>query len=291
MKKLLLAFGAVAMLAGATACNGSSSTGDNTLTDSLNTAFGVFYGQNIKQQEEQIKAQFGDDFNEAALLRGLQAAAKLDTADISYMIGYSMGMQVVMQAYQWNKNDVKCSPEEVIRMAIKSMNDTAVNPQQAYMDFQMVNGKIEAAAQARRQEAAKAEAAVNTTKGEEYVASLKKDDNSIQTTESGLSYKITEQGDETRATDNASVKVIYTGRHINGEEFDSSNGQPVEFRVAGVVPGFAEGIKLVGKGGKATLYIPGSLAYGVNGQPRAGIAPNEMLVFDIEVVDIIPAAE
>lgn len=291
MKKLLLALGAVAMLAGATACNGSSSTGDNTLTDSLNTAFGVFYGQNIKQQEEQIKAQFGDDFNEAALLRGLQAAAKLDTADISYMIGYSMGMQVVMQAYQWNQNGVKCNPEEVIRVAIKSMNDTAVNPQQAYMDFQMVNGKIEAAAQARRQEAAQAEAAANSAKGDEYVASLKKDDSSIQTTESGLSYKITEQGDETRATDNASVKVIYTGRHINGEEFDSSKGEPVEFRVAGVVPGFAEGIKLVGKGGKATLYIPGTLAYGVNGQPRAGIAPNEMLVFDIEVVDIIPAAE
>lgn len=289
MKKALIALGAAALMVGATACNGASSKGDNTLSDSLNISFGRFYGQNIKNQEEQIKAQFGDKFDEAAMLRGLEAAAKLDTADISYMIGYSMGMQVVMQAYQWNQAGIKTSPTTIISTAIKSMNDTTINPQQAYMDFQMMSGKVEAAVQARRQEAAKAEAEANIAKGNDYVASLKKDDSSIQTTESGLSYKIAEQGDNTRANNDASVKVIYTGRHINGEEFDSSNGQPVEFRVAGVVPGFAEGIQLLGKGGKATLYIPGNLAYGENGQPRAGIAPNEMLVFDVEVVDIIPA--
>ena len=43
------------------------------------------------------------------------------------------------------------------------------------------------------------------------------------------------------------------------------------------------------KGGKATLYIPGNLGYGVNGQPQAGIGPNEMLVFDVELIDINPA--
>lgn len=45
---------------------------------------------------------------------------------------------------------------------------------------------------------------------------------------------------------------------------------------------------MLGKGGKATLYIPGKLAYGVDGAPRAGIGPNAMLIFDIEVLDVNP---
>ncbi len=56
----------------------------------------------------------------------------------------------------------------------------------------------------------------------------------------------------------------------------------------GVVPGFGEGLKMLKKGGKATLYIPGKLGYGVNGQPAAGIGPNQMLVFDVEIVDVNP---
>ncbi|MDE7368922.1 MAG: FKBP-type peptidyl-prolyl cis-trans isomerase [Muribaculaceae bacterium] len=287
MKKFLLALGAVVAMTGMTACNGSSSKGDTTLADSLNITFGEFLGQNIKNQMPQIKAQF-PDADEAKLLRGLEAAAKLDTADISYAIGYSMGLNIIIQAYQWNQNEIKTNPEKIVRYAIKSMSDTAMDIQKAYMNYQTVNSKVQDRIQERAQAAQKAEAEANEKKGEEYVASLKKEDNSIQTTESGLSYRISNPGDATRATDDSSVKVIYTGRHTNGEEFDSSKGQPVEFSVSGVVSGFSEGLKLLGKGGRATLYIPGKLGYGESGQPMAGIGPNEMLVFDIEVVDIIP---
>jgi FKBP-type peptidyl-prolyl cis-trans isomerase len=56
----------------------------------------------------------------------------------------------------------------------------------------------------------------------------------------------------------------------------------------GVVPGFREGLMLLGKGGKATLYIPASLAYGANGVPQAGIGPNATLIFEVELIDINP---
>ena len=89
-----------------------------------------------------------------------------------------------------------------------------------------------------------------------------------------------------KATDDDFVKVKYVGKLINDTVFDDSKGEAREFPVKGVVPGFAEGLKLLGKGGKATLYIPGKLGYGVQGQPAAGIGPNQMLVFEVEITEI-----
>ena len=73
---------------------------------------------------------------------------------------------------------------------------------------------------------------------------------------------------------------------MDGTVFDSS--EDARLSPAGVVPGFGEGLEMLGKGGKATLYIPGKLAYGVDGAPRAGIGPNAMLIFDIEGLDVNP---
>ncbi|MDE6526437.1 MAG: FKBP-type peptidyl-prolyl cis-trans isomerase, partial [Muribaculaceae bacterium] len=112
----------------------------------------------------------------------------------------------------------------------------------------------------------------------------------VRTTESGLSYLIANEGDGQHPDENATVVVNYTGKHIDGEVFDTTDGRgPATFNLQGVVPGFREGLMLLGKGGKATLYIPGKLAYGNQGQPAAGIGPNEMLIFDVELLDVNPA--
>ena len=101
-------------------------------------------------------------------------------------------------------------------------------------------------------------------------------------------YKIEKEGEGEAIGDNTPLLVNYTGRFTDGKEFDSSKGNPARFMARGVVPGFGEGLKMLKKGGKATLYIPGKLGYGVNGQPAAGIGPNQMLVFDVEIVDVNP---
>jgi len=293
MKKIILALGVAAAVCGFSACNGSSSnqsSEDKAFADSLGENFGVFFGKQMQMQVMQLKGQFGEKFNEDEFKRGIQAAMKLDSANISYMIGMSVGQQALFQIYQWNTMEVNVEPELVSKAIIKSLGDTATNGQDAYMAYQLLNGKLQNKVNEKREAKMKEEADANIEAGKKYVAELQAKDSEIKSTESGLAYKIEKPGDGTKINNGDNVKVIYTGKHINGETFDSSNGEAVEFNVDGVVKGFAEGLKLLGKGGKATLYIPGDLAYGTQGQSRAGIGPNEMLVFDVEVVEITPAA-
>ena len=74
----------------------------------------------------------------------------------------------------------------------------------------------------------------------------------------------------------------YKGTFINGKEFDAN--ESAEFIANRVIKGWTEGLGLLGKGGKATLYIPGDLAYGERG--NRGIEPNSTLIFEVEVLDI-----
>ena len=82
--------------------------------------------------------------------------------------------------------------------------------------------------------------------------------------------------------------MIYEGKLIDGKTSDKSR-RPVEFPVAAVVPGFSEGVQLVGEGGKVRLYIPSNLGYGDNPPFGSGILPGSMLVFDVVIVEVIKA--
>ncbi|WP_174278805.1 FKBP-type peptidyl-prolyl cis-trans isomerase [Sphingomonas bacterium] len=80
------------------------------------------------------------------------------------------------------------------------------------------------------------------------------------------------------------VLVSYTGKLTNGTVFDKSP-QPVPFEVSGVVPGFAQGLKRMQKGGRYRLVIPPQLGYGVSPPPGALIPPNATLIFDVQLID------
>lgn len=116
--------------------------------------------------------------------------------------------------------------------------------------------------------------------GAEFIAAQMKADPALKKTQSGLVYKITEQGagDTFKPTD--VVKVVYTGKHTNGKEFDSSHGEAVDFPLQNVVPGFREMITMMRPGAKAYCILPSEIAYGERGNQT--IAPNETLVFEIE---------
>lgn len=105
---------------------------------------------------------------------------------------------------------------------------------------------------------------------------------------SGLGIVIENPGSDVKAGPASMVTLNYRGRLVDGTVFDSSydRGQPATFSPSQVIPGFGEGIQLIGVGGKATLYIPGNIAYGPQAIPQAGIGPNENLIFDIEVLDV-----
>jgi len=106
-------------------------------------------------------------------------------------------------------------------------------------------------------------------------------------TDSGLVSRVLEKGDGgDKPTGNSVVKVHYTGWKTDGEMFDSSvvRGQPASFPLTNVIKGWTEGLQLMEVGEKRRFWIPADLAYGEN--PGGG-RPGGMLVFDVELLEIV----
>ncbi len=94
-------------------------------------------------------------------------------------------------------------------------------------------------------------------------------------------------GDE--VTEGATVTAHYVGVSAStGAQFDASwdRGAPISFPLNGVIQGWSEGLLGMRVGGRRNLVIPGEMAYGSNPPPGAGIAPNETLVFTVDLVDV-----
>ncbi|SDU16772.1 FKBP-type peptidyl-prolyl cis-trans isomerase [Halopseudomonas salegens] len=111
----------------------------------------------------------------------------------------------------------------------------------------------------------------------------------VVTTESGLQYEVLSAADEEAASPGANdmVTVHYEGRLVDGTVFDSSleRGEPAQFPVSGVIPGWVEVLQLMRVGDKWTVTIPSDMAYGER-SPSPSIPPNSILVFDMELLSI-----
>ncbi|MDR0511427.1 MAG: FKBP-type peptidyl-prolyl cis-trans isomerase [Rikenellaceae bacterium] len=115
----------------------------------------------------------------------------------------------------------------------------------------------------------------------------------VQTTGSGLLYKIIKQGDDVRAVnDYDRVKALYHGTFKDGKVFDSTRerGDTATFILNSVIEGWREGVKLIGRGGSIKIWIPAELAYGETGSYMS-IGPNEALIFEIDLIDVIEGVE
>ena len=123
--------------------------------------------------------------------------------------------------------------------------------------------------------------------GEKFLAENKNKEGVI-TLKSGLQYKILKEGNGKKHKATDTVKCHYEGRLINGTVFDSSirRNEPAEFPVNGVIAGWVEALQLMKTGSKWQLYIPSELAYGAHGAGQS-IGPNETLIFDVELLDIL----
>lgn len=109
----------------------------------------------------------------------------------------------------------------------------------------------------------------------------------IQTTESGLQYEVIKQGEGAKPSVDDVVKVHYSGRLLDGTEFDSSyvRNEPAVFPLKRVIPGWIEGLQLMTVGSKYKLFLPPKLAYGDRGMPPK-IEPGSMLIFEVELLGI-----
>ncbi len=124
----------------------------------------------------------------------------------------------------------------------------------------------------------------------QYLDDLAASDKKIERTRTGLTYKVAALGDmgNVAAHSRDTVSIIYTARTMSGEEVDPVSERPDTLRttLTKLMSGLQEGIRLIGQGGKITLWIPSNLAYGAAGDEQKGIKPNEMLEYEVEIVEV-----
>jgi len=113
----------------------------------------------------------------------------------------------------------------------------------------------------------------------------------VKTTASGLQYQVLTKGQSGGKSPNDAdkVRVNYEGRLLDGTVFDSSydRGEPIEFPLNRVIPGWTEGVQLMSEGDKFRFFLPPAIAYGEAGTPGGPIGPNEALIFDVELLNVV----
>ena len=127
----------------------------------------------------------------------------------------------------------------------------------------------------------------NREAGEKFLAENRTKDG-VLTTASGLQYRIIKEGKGAIPTKDDKVKVLYTGKLIDGTVFDSTdnrNGEPATFGVGQVIPGWTEALTLMPVGSKWEVFIPQELGYGANGA-GSSIEPYSALIFEVELLGI-----
>jgi FKBP-type peptidyl-prolyl cis-trans isomerase len=125
---------------------------------------------------------------------------------------------------------------------------------------------------------------------EDYLKSKKI--NTVKTS-SGAFVEIFKKGEGSLPDSGKEVSIKYSGKNLKGEVFDSNidstfgHTDPIKITIGqmGSIPGFEEGVKQIAKGGKARIYIPSMLGYGMQGAPPK-IKPYEHLIFEVDLLDI-----
>jgi FKBP-type peptidyl-prolyl cis-trans isomerase len=219
----------------------------------------------------------------AALLSAACSAApeaSLDTEDqqASYAIGLDMGSSLAPAQGLLDVPALMKGIEDAINEA-----EPALDPEVRQAALQAFSSRVRDAQMARMEE----EGAENREAGAAYLAENGAREG-VTTTESGLQYEVITPAEGPTPAAEDQVRIHYRGTLVDGTEFDSSysRGEPSQFGVGGVIPGFAEGLQLMEVGSSYRFVIPSDIAYGPQGSGGA-IGPDATLIFEVELLEII----
>lgn len=262
-----------------------------TFTDSVAMYQGIFAGAQALDMYDNLIPSLKKDFNKDLFLAGMKYILESDTSS-NFRDGMHMGLQMLSMVEQASGVGVELDPKIAFGYFAKIfMSDSITQAEKNKMLPEMedvMNRFQEQMMMAQYEQQAKMQAQYrmmfdnNVTAGKKFIAEKQKDPQ-VKTTQSGLAYKVTKLGTGAKASKDGTAKVIYTGKHIDGTVFDSSNNKGVEFDLKQVVPGFAEALSMFPVGSVVELYIPTELAYGEGGS--GVIEPGETLIFEIEIVE------
>ncbi|EOG5778929.1 FKBP-type peptidyl-prolyl cis-trans isomerase [Cronobacter sakazakii] len=216
-----------------------------------------------------------------------KAAFQNDDQKSAYALGASLGRYMENSLKEQEKLGIKLDKNQLIAGVQDAFADKSkLSDQEIEQTLQAFETRVKGAAQAKVEK----DATENEAKGKAFRDKFAKE-KGVKTSSTGLLYKVEKEGTGAAPKESDTVVVNYKGTLIDGQEFDNSykRGEPLSFRLDGVIPGWIEGLKNIKKGGKIKLVIPPELAYGKNGVP--GIPANSTLVFDVELLDINPAAK
>jgi len=178
----------------------------------------------------------------------IEGVTKAQLDSVSYAVGVSFGQMLKASGLEGvNYSEVVGAMKDVI-----AGKETKIGAQQAGNVINAYITKVQVAKQKEREKEQAEFLAENKTKP------------GVQVTESGLQYKIENPGNDVKASATDTVEVNYKGTLLDGTVFDSSydRGESAKFPLNRVIPGWTEGMQLVGEGGKITLWVPFELGYG-----------------------------
>ena len=202
--------------------------------------------------------------------------SKTEVSTFEERVSYSMGQDV---AQSLSRLDIELDRAALVQGLIDGLdgNEGLMTPEE------QMDTKTEFSQ--RMMEATKGRAEENKSAGEAFLAENTGREG-VSVTASGLQYEVITEGSGSKPRSDEYVTVHYMGTLIDGTEFDSSlGGEPAQFRLDQVIPGWTEGLQLMTPGSKYKFFVPSALAYGERGAGGA-IGPNETLIFEVELIAV-----
>lgn len=206
-----------------------------------------------------------------------ELALESSTQRLSYGMAYGLGQRLAQDEVPLDIAAFTAGLEDAVEGGEARMTPEEIQEEmQAYQEQAMAEQQAQVAAQGEANQAA----------AEEFLAENAEREG-VVVTDSGLQYKVIEEGEGPSPGPEDTVEVHYTGTLLDGTEFDSSHkrGETVSFGVGQVIPGWTEALQLMSPGAKWKLFIPADLAYGQGGAGGV-IGPNSALIFEVELVSV-----
>ena len=254
--------------------------------DTLSYNFGLVRTQGLS---DYLLSLGVDSTQKKKFVEGLLLGAQKDMSDLAYAAGIQVGQQVATTWFE-ALNQQLFSADSTKSV---NLNDILAGFVAGYMgkytdeQFTLASNVVDTKMKLLQDINNEKLYGPNREAGEKFLAENKTKDG-VQTTASGLQYRIIKEGKGAIPTKDDKVKVLYTGKLIDGTVFDSTdnrNGEPATFGVGQVISGWTEALTMMPVGSKWEVFIPQELGYGASGAGNS-IEPYSALIFEVELLGI-----